>query len=82
MDKKKKRNKNLNTIGMEIISEDEDGAKIFASEKESEDLRIKVLEFTSDKPINREEFLGLIVAYLENNAAELVSVPTDSFQCH
>lgn len=83
MDKKKTKNKDkIVTVARDIISEDEDGSKIFVSKKETADARIRVLEFTSSKPITDEEFLGLLAVYLEQNAAELATLSCDSAHCH
>ncbi len=50
--------------------------------KETSDGRRKVIEFKSDIPISDELLLGCLLIFLESQAPDLPTVPTDSFDCH
>lgn len=50
--------------------------------KETTDSRTVVLEFTSKKPIKREEVLGMLLVIVQKHAPNLLGECDDGFSCH
>lgn len=67
-------------MNIQIVKELADGIQIIV--RESTDSRQFVIELTSKKPMNEELFLGCLLQFLEGEAVELVTTPTDGFHCH
>lgn len=63
-----------------IVKEIANGIMIVV--RESTDARLITLELKSNKPISEELFLGCLLQFLESEAVELVTTPTDGFHCH